>query len=96
MRNSKRVKGCRICLAISIIGVVSFFSVAGHFWYVINKVLSGHGLDYFTTMWGYEFSYIGSLIFYVIFAIVMVLSPIIYWLTTADERSFKIKYHIDE
>jgi uncharacterized membrane protein len=35
-------------------------------------------------------------IFYVIFAIVMVLSPLIYWLTTADERSFKKKYHIDE
>ena len=96
MSAGKKVKDCKVCLVTSLIGVVSLFVAAGHVWYVLDKVLSGHGLDYFTTLWGYTFSYIGALVFYIAFGVFIILSPLIYWFSTTDERSFKKKYNIDD
>ena len=78
-----------------LIGVVSLFVLAGHFLYILKKVRFGHGLDYFTTAWGYEFNYVGVLILYVIFAMLIVLAPLMVWFFEREERDFKKKYNID-
>lgn len=61
---------------------------------VLDKVITGHGLDYYTTFGGVQFNYIGALTIFIIGAALIAISPIIYWISTMEERSFKKKYGI--
>ena len=89
-------KNCKVCFSILLIGILSAFVLAGQIWEIVQKVRTGHGLDYYTTMWGYELNYIGTLVLFIIIAILFLLSPLIYWFATKEERSFKQKYGINE
>ena len=68
----------------------------GFFLRVLDKVLTGHGLDYYTTFWGVQFNYIGALTVFICGAVLFVISPVIYWFSTMEERSFKKKYSIHD
>lgn len=96
MTRVEESKNCKVCITILLVGSLSTFALASQVLQVIEKVRTGHGLDYFTTMWGYQLNYIGALVLFIITALLFLFSPIIYWFSTKDERSFKRKYGIRE
>jgi len=72
------------------------FAGIGQILLVIKMVMTGHGLDYFTTMWGYQFNYIGAFVELLVTIVLFIVAPIFYWLGSKEERSFKRKYDIHE
>lgn len=60
---------------------------------VIDKVRSGHGLDYYFTGWGVQFNYIGAfLLLFVIIPIALLIGYGLRWWQTRDERDFAKRY----
>ena len=72
-----------IAVVIGIFGFTAF---------VINKVITGHGLDYYFTGFGYEFSYLGVLILIMLLPILALIIFIISWFSDSDQRDFIRKY----
>lgn len=95
MEMDEKKKNCKVCLSILFVGILSIFALVGQVLQVIEKVRTGHGLDYFITMWGYQFNYIGALVGFIAIALLCIISPIIYWVGSKEERSFKRKYGIN-
>jgi len=85
---------CKPCLVTFIVFGLWLLGSIGFFLRVLDKVLTGHGLDYYTTFWGVQFNYIGALTVFIVGAVLIAISPIIYWLSTLEERNFKKKYGI--
>ena len=94
MESEAKPKKCKVCIVTFIAVVFWLLGSLGFFLRVLKKVLSGHGLDTYTTFWGVQFNYIGSLIVFIVGAALVVISPVIYWLNTMEERSFKKKYSV--
>jgi hypothetical protein len=93
--NTKRCEFCILSLIVSFLGILG---TAGLFLRVLKKVMTGHGLDYYTTFYGIQFSYIGALVTFIVMAIGLVLAPLIYWFDpiSREERNFKEKYKISD
>jgi hypothetical protein len=72
--------------------IVMMFGFVGFVAVLINKVLSGHGLDYYISGMGYEFNYLGVLILVVLIPFIMMAVWFITWYQEKDERDFKQKY----
>ena len=85
---------CKFCVVTFIAFALWLLGSLGFFLRVLKKVLTGHGLDYYTTFWGVQFNYVGALTVFIAGAILIAISPIIYWFSTMEERSFKKKYGI--
>lgn len=96
MKSESKTNKCKVCILTAIVSLLVFLGGIGFFLRVLDKVLSGHGLDYYTTFWGIQFNYIGALTVFIVVFVLIVLSPFIYWFGTAEERSFKRKYGISE
>lgn len=89
----KEIKS-KACVLTLVVMALWFLGSLGFLMKVLDKVFSGHGLDSYTTFWGVQFNYVGVLILFVLGVMLIVLSPLIYWLSTIDERNFKKKYGI--
>lgn len=96
MNTEAQPNKCKVCFITLIVCFLVFLGSIGFFLRVLDKVISGHGLDYYTTFWGIQFNYIGALTVLIVGFALAVLSPLIYWVGTAEERSFKRKYGIHE
>lgn len=95
-KETKQKKKCRVCTATLIVMVLWLLGGLGFFLRVLDKVVSGHGLDYYTTFWGVQFNYVGALMVFIFGAVLLAISPVIYWYSTMEERSFKKKYNIHD
>jgi hypothetical protein len=99
MNKQKQNKKCKVCLCMTIATALFCVVLLGHLLMTIEKVSTGHGLDvFYITFFSPKLgmTYISALIYYIIFAVIIALSPLIYWFSAKEERSFKKKYHIDE
>lgn len=56
-------------IGLIVMGIASFFGLGAMITHAVQKVISGHGLDTFHTVWLVEFNYIGLL---VMFGVVLV------------------------
>lgn len=86
----------KVCILTTVVMFLWFIGSIGFFMRVLDKVLSGHGLDYYTTFWGVQMNYVGTLVTFLIAFVIIILAPVLYWFSTAEERSFKEKFGIDE
>jgi hypothetical protein len=92
--NVDQKKKCNVCTASLIVMVLWLLGGLGFFLRVLDKVVSGNGLDYYTTFWGVRFNYVGALVTFACIAVLFVSLPMIYWYSTREERSFKKKYGV--
>lgn len=86
---------------MSLLSKKSFFFTAGFIWIlcaigfvlqVWNKISTGHGLDYYKTRWGVEFSYTGAFVLILLIPI-LCLIPVIYdYLQQRAEKDLAKKY----
>jgi ClpX C4-type zinc finger len=66
--------------------------VIGFILHAIEKVRSGHGLDYYFTGLGVKFNYIGALALLVCIRVALLFGWLLnYWLSR-DERGFKERF----
>ena len=92
-------KNCKICFCAALGGILFLVVLGGHLWMTIEKVRTGHGLEiFYFTFYSPRLgmSYLSALIYYTIFAVVVLFLPLINWFSTKEERDFKKKYHIDD
>lgn len=61
---------------------------------VVDKVRTGHGLDYYFTGWGVQFNYIGVLILLILAPIAMLVGWGIRWWQLRDERDFRKRFNL--
>lgn len=97
MAAQKRLK-CKFC----ILSVIAFIMIAVAaikvISIIIDKVISGHGLDHYRNFEGFEFNYIGALITIILLGLLLLIAPIIYWFDpiNKEEKDFKRKYEIKD
>ena len=72
--------------------VLSLLGFAGFVVYLFNKVISGEGLNYYFTGFGYKFSYLGALILVCLVPLIMGSAVVFQWWSEKDERDFIKKY----
>ena len=78
-------------MAVLVITAFASFAIR-----VIDKVRSGHGLDYYFTGEGVRFNYVGALILLVIIPIALLIGwGIRYW-SLRGERDFKKRHRIKD
>lgn len=75
-----------VVMVIVMLGFVSFVI------FLINKVISGQGLDYYISGKGYEFNYLGALILVISFPLIGLSGWLISWYQERDWRAFKDRY----
>ncbi len=65
---------------------------------VVNKVVTGHGLDYYITFEGFQFNYLGSLILICLMIVLLITIPLIHHFDplNKEEKDFKKKYDIQD
>lgn len=96
--NVSRKPKCKLCL----LSVIAFIMIAlagiEVALKIIDKVISGYGLEYYRTFEGFEFNYIGALIAIILLALLLLIAPIIYWFDpiNKEEKDFKRKYEIKD
>lgn len=74
------------------IGGLCFLSLIGFVLRVWNKISTGHGLDYYKTYWGVEFSYTGVFVLMLLIPILCFI-PVIYdYLQQRAEKDLFKKY----
>ncbi len=61
---------------------------------VVEKVRTGHGLDYYFTGWGVQVNYIGVLILLILIPVVVLVGWGIRWWQLRDERDFRKRYNL--
>ena len=99
MTETKESINCKVCFYVILASILFLIVLSAHIWMTIQKVRSGHGLDAFYIIFfspRFGMTYLSALIYYIIFAIVILLMPLINWLSKKEERSFKKKYHIND
>ena len=98
MKNESTVKKCEWCILSYVVWFLTVLGTFGLFLRVLKKVITGRGLDYYTTAWGVQVNYIGVLITFVVIIIFFILAPFIYWFDPIyrEERSFKKKFKVSE
>lgn len=98
MGESKKTTKCKLCIVSFIVSIVVCFAGVGVIYRIVNKVLTGHGLDNYTTFEGFEFNYIGALVMIVIIFLVLLIAPLIHYLDPIikEEKAFKKKYEIQD
>lgn len=69
-------------------GIGALLALVGFLLRVVEKIRSGHGLDYYFTGFGVRFNYIGVLVLFVCIPTALLLGWVLnYWLSR-DERDF--------
>lgn len=65
---------------------------------VVNKVVTGHGLDYYITFEGFQFNYLGALILICVMFVLLITIPLIHHFDplNKEEKDFKKKYDIQD
>ena len=99
MSNNDQKNSCKICFFAFLTSIVFLVVLGAHLWVTIQKVRTGQGFEvFYITFYSprYGMTYLTALFYYIVFALFLALSPLIHWLSTKEERSFKKKYHIDE
>jgi len=98
MGESKKATKCKLCILSFIVSIVVCFAGVGVISRIVNKVLTGHGLDYYTTFVGFQFNYIGALVMIIIMFLVLLIAPLIHYLDPIikEEKDFKKKYEIQD
>lgn len=96
MSKDEKAKKRKVCLASLLVLPFSLLIFAAEILRVVEKVRTGHGLDYYTTFEGYQFNYTGALVGYIAISLLMILAPLIYWIGSKEERDFKSKYGISD
>jgi len=82
---------------INLIGYsLSILGAIGFIFFLVKKVKSGHGLEHYISMAGYDLSYLQALMMFGSIPIVVILVGFVYHFTTKDERDFKKKYKIKD
>ncbi len=61
---------------------------------VVEKVKTGHGLDYYFTGWGVRVNYIGVLILLALIPVVLLMGWAIRWWQLRDERDFRKRFNL--
>ena len=51
-------------VGLIIMGIASFFGLGALITHAVQKVISGHGLDTYRTVWLVEFNYVGLLVMF--------------------------------
>lgn len=72
--------------------VIIFIAFIGFILFLLNKTITGHGLDYYFSGFGYKLSYLGALILIAVIPLLVTLAWLINWIIGRDERDFKKKY----
>ena len=75
-----------------VVGVILLMVLTTTVLQIVEKVRTGHGLDYYLNGMGVEMNYIGALIAVAIIPIALLLGWAIRWWLLKDERDFK-KHH---
>jgi len=78
--------------AFGIVMVIVMFGFVSFVVFLINKVISGHGLDYYISGMGYEFNYLGVLILVFSSPLIGLVVWLISWYRERDWRAFKDRY----
>jgi hypothetical protein len=73
--------------------LLSLIGFVGLVLFLFSKVISGEGLDYYFTGFGYKFSYLGALILVCLIPLIMGGAIALQWWSEKDERDF-INKHI--
>ena len=98
MNEGKKITNCKICMVSFIVSLITGVAGIGVISRIVNKVLTGHGLDYYTSMEGFEFNYIGALIVIIVMVLFLLIAPLIHYLDPIirEEKDFKKKYGIKD
>ena len=92
MIEKKRGKTGRVLFAIA--GVLVLIAGISFVLRIVNKVSSGHGLDYYFTGWGVQLNYIGALVLLVVMPLALVVGWAIRWWQLRDERDFRKRFNL--
>jgi hypothetical protein len=77
-------------LGVLVVVLIAWISIGGFVLYAINKVRTGHGLDYYFTGEGVQMNYIGVLIAFAVAAVAVLVGLIIrFWSRRGDIWSGK-------
>jgi nitric oxide reductase large subunit len=79
-------------VAFTIGTFLSLLGFVGLVLFLFVKVISGNGLDYYFTGFGYKFSYLGALILISLIPLIMGGAIAFQWWSEKDERDFINKY----
>jgi hypothetical protein len=72
-----------IVIPLAILGLVGFILR------VYQKIVTGHGLETYTTGWGVQMNYIGVLITFILIPVVLIGGWLINYFITRDERQLR-------
>lgn len=72
--------------------VLGFFAFIAFFYRVVVKVMQGDGLEYYFSVLGYQFNYLGALILLVLIPLVLVIALLVRRFQLRHEKDFKDKY----
>ncbi len=61
---------------------------------VLEKVRTGHGLDYYFTGWGVQFNYIGVMILLALVPVTLLAGWGIRWWQLREERDFRKRFNL--
>ena len=75
-------------------GLLIILGGIGFVFRVVEKVQTGHGLDYYFTGWGVQFNYIGVLILLMLIPVILVVGWVIRWWQLRDERDFHKRFNL--
>ena len=75
-----------VAMVTMMLGFVGFVA------FLIDKVLRGHGLDYYISGMGYKLNYLGVLILVALMPLLVLVVWLVAWYQGRDERDFKEKY----
>ena len=92
MVEKKRTKAGRVFFAIA--GVLVVIAGISFVLRVVNKVSSGHGLDYYFTGRGVQFNYIGALILLIVIPVALAVGWVIRWWQLRGERDFRKRFNL--
>lgn len=98
MGEGKKTTKCKLCFVSFIVSLVVCFAGFGAIFRITNKVLTGHGLEYYTTFEGFRFNYIGALVMIGAMFLVLLVAPLTHYLDplSKEEKAFKKKYEIQD
>lgn len=75
-------------------GLLSILALIAFVIRAVQKVQTGHGLDYYFTGWGVQFNYIGALIVLALVPVTLLVGLGIRWWQLRDERDFRKKFNL--
>lgn len=98
MSESKRKASCKPCIVGFIISLVICLASIAVITRIVNKVVTGHGLDYYITFEGFQFNYLGALILISVMFVLLITIPLIHYFDplNKEEKDFKKKYDIQD